>query len=82
MKINTKSSITLPPAELDLVLNLMKRLGAKTKVEVIRRGLELLRDRVERDRLRVAYALASQQTRTSLTSELDQLEHLSDEGLD
>ncbi len=82
MKVNTKSSITLPPAELNLVLALMKRLGAKTKVEVIRRGLELLRDRVERDRLKIAYQLASQQTRSTLTLELDQMAHLSDEGLD
>ena len=38
MKRNGKSSITLPPAELRLVLELQTRLKAKSKVEVVRRG--------------------------------------------
>lgn len=55
MRANTKSSITLPPEELRLVLALQAKLKAKSKVEVVRRGLRLLRDATERDVLREAY---------------------------
>jgi hypothetical protein len=82
MKSNTKSSITLPPAELALVEGLRKRLGAKTKVEVVRRGLYLLRDSVDRDALRAGYAEASKRVRTSTIDELGELDALSSEGLD
>ena len=44
MKSNTKSSITLPAKELALVDQLRKQLKLKTKVEVIRRGLLLLKN--------------------------------------
>lgn len=81
MKSNTKSSVTLPPDELRLVIELQKRLGAKSKVEVVRRGLRLLREVTDREALREAYRNASQATRASLTSELEELDHLSDEGL-
>lgn len=82
MKSNTKSSITLPSAELALVNRLKKRLGAKTKVEVIRRGLYLLRDTTERDALRKAYARAATALRASTLDELDELDGLTHEGLD
>jgi hypothetical protein len=82
MKSNTKSSITLPPAELALVEGLRKRLHAKSKVEVVRRGLYLLRDSVERDALRARYAEASKQVRESTLAELEELDGLSGEGLD
>jgi hypothetical protein len=81
MKANTKSSITLPPEELKLVLALKTRLKARTNVEVVRRGLRLLRDVTERDSLRLAYRRASAATRASVVSELDELDGLSDEGL-
>jgi hypothetical protein len=81
MKSNTKSSITLPAPELKLVEDLMKRLPAKTKVEVIRRGLHLLKESTDRKRLRAAYQQASQATRSNLTEELAELDHLIDEGL-
>ena len=81
MKSNTKSSITLPPAELKMVLELQAQLKAKTKVEVVRRGLRLLRDVTEREALREAYRSASLATRASLAAELEELDHLSGEGL-
>ena len=81
MKSNTKSSITLPPEELRLVLALQSKLKAKSKVEVVRRGLRLLRDVTEREALRNAYRRSSQATRASLRHELEELDHLAAEGL-
>jgi hypothetical protein len=81
MKSNTKSSITLPPEELRVVLALQSRLKAKSKVEVVRRGLQLLRDATEREALREAYRRASRATRTSILHELRELDHLTAEGL-
>jgi hypothetical protein len=82
MKSNTKSSITLPPEELRLVLALQTKLKAKSKVEVVRRGLRLLRDTTERDTLREAYRQASRATRKSLAHEIRELDHLAGEGLE
>jgi Arc/MetJ-type ribon-helix-helix transcriptional regulator len=81
MRSNTKSSITLPPEELRIVLALQAKLKAKSKVEVVRRGLRLLRDVTEREALREAYRRASRATRASLSRELRELDHLSAEGL-
>jgi hypothetical protein len=81
MKSNTKSSITLPPEELRVVLALQARLKAKSKVEVVRRGLRLLRDATEREALREAYLRASKATRASLSREVRELDHLAAEGL-
>ena len=82
MKINTKSSITLPPAELKLVVALQAKLKAKSKLEVVRRGLRLLKESTDRESLREAYRRASLATRASLTLELQELDHLASEGLD
>ena len=82
MKSNTKSSITLPPAELDLVLSLQRKLKVKTKVEVVRRGLRLLAETTDRESLRQAFRHASLATRATLREELRELDHLSSEGLD
>jgi hypothetical protein len=82
MKSNTKSSITLPPSELALVEGLRKRLRAKTKVEVVRRGLYLLRDSIDRETLRAQYKDASKRVRESTRQELGELDHLSAEGID
>ena len=82
MKSNTKSSVTLPAEEVALVEKLRKRLGAKTKVEVIRRGLRLLRDQTDRERLRAAYERAAAELRDVTVTELSDLEGLVDEGLD
>ena len=81
MKSNTKSSITLPPEELRIVVALQAKLKARSKVEVVRRGLRLLRDATERKALREAYRQASRATRASLSRELGELDHLADEGL-
>ena len=81
MKANTKSSITLPPDELKLVIELQKKLKAKSKVEVVRRGLKLLKETTDRDRLREAFRQASNATRASLAAELDELDDLTSEGL-
>ena len=82
MKSNTKSSITLPPEELALVERLRKRLRAKTKVEVVRRGLYLLRDSIDRQALQARYADASKRVRQSTLEEAAELDPLSAEGLD
>jgi hypothetical protein len=82
MKSNTKSSITLPKEELALVEQLKVKLKAKSKVEIVRRGLKLLQEQTDRDSLRNAYREASEITRKDLEGELKELDHLSDEGLD
>ena len=81
MKSHTKSSITLPPEELKLVISLQARLQAKSKVEVVRRGLRLLDETTERASLREAYRRASLATRASLAKDLADLEGLAGEGL-
>ncbi|HUG52882.1 MAG TPA: hypothetical protein VMR21_04755 [Vicinamibacteria bacterium] len=81
MKTNTKSSITLPPEELRMVVDLQAKLKARSKVEVVRRGLRLLRDVTEREALREAYRSASRATRDSVSRELGELDHLAGEGL-
>jgi hypothetical protein len=82
MKRNTKSSITLPPNELKMVEGLMKKLGAKSKVEVIRRGLQELKNQTDRAALKQSYAEASLRVRKALRSELDELDHLAGEGVE
>jgi hypothetical protein len=81
MKSNTKSSITLPAEELRIVLALQAKLKARSKVEVVRRGLRLLRDATEREALREGYRRASAATRASLSRELREIDHLAAEGL-
>jgi hypothetical protein len=82
MKSHTKSSITLPPEELKLVVSLQAKLKAKSKVEVVRRGLRLLQEVTDRESLREAYRRASRDTRASLAVELPELDPLAAEGLD
>ena len=82
MKSNTKSSITLPPEELKLVMSLQARLKAKSKVDVVRRGLRLLAETTDRQMLREAYRRASLATRGSLAEELKELAPLVGEGLE
>ncbi len=82
MKSNTKSSITLPPEELKLVVSLQAKLKAKSKVEIVRRGLRLLQEATDRECLRGAYRRASLATRGSLALELRELDPLASEGLD
>jgi Arc/MetJ-type ribon-helix-helix transcriptional regulator len=82
MKSNTKSSVTLPASELKLIESLRKKLNAKSKVDVIRRGLYLLNETTNRQSLKVAYAEASKASRASLLKEIADLDPLSGEGLD
>jgi Arc/MetJ-type ribon-helix-helix transcriptional regulator len=82
MKRNTKSSITLPAEEVRMVEALQVRLGAKSKVEVVRRGLKLLRDSTDREALRRAFSEASKATRQATLAELEELDVLTPEGLD
>ena len=58
MKSNTKSSITLPPSELAMVNELMKKLKAKSKVDVIRQGLMLLKETTDRNEIAEQYRQA------------------------
>lgn len=74
MKKHTKSSITLPPSELAAVNSLMKKLKAKSKVEVIRRALALLRSTTERAELREQYRVASTLTREESMNVLGEIE--------
>ena len=82
MKFNTKSSITLPAQELELVMKLQKSLKVKSKVEVVRRGLRLLDEHMDRKELRIAYADAAEIIKGSIKEELNELDHLSGEGID
>jgi len=82
MKSNTKSSITLPPEELELVLELKAQLNAKSNVEVVRRGLRLLKEITNREALRQAYKRDSLAVRASLEKEIAELDSLVAEGLE
>jgi Arc/MetJ-type ribon-helix-helix transcriptional regulator len=82
MKSNTKSSVTLPQEELQLVQALKRRLKLKSNVEVIRRGLRLLQETTERSALKEAYRVASRATRRSTKEAIEDLDHLAGEGLD
>ena len=81
MKNNTKSSVTLPPETFALVRDLRGRLGARSNVEVVRRGLMLLREQTDREALRASFRVASQATREALCHELAELDHLAGEGV-
>jgi Arc/MetJ-type ribon-helix-helix transcriptional regulator len=83
MKTNTKSSITLPPDELQLVKKLKTRLRLKSNVDVVRTGLRLLKEQTDREELRQAYRQASRATRRTNAAEAQALDEvLVAEGLD
>jgi len=82
MKVNTKSSITLPARELRMVKALKTRLRLKSNVEVVRKGLILLQQTTDRAALKEAYRKASLATRAATRAELRDLDHLASEGLD
>lgn len=81
MKPNTKSSITLPAAELRLVQSLKSRLRLASNVEVVRRGLRLLAETTERQALKEAYRTASKAARRS-RRDVAALDALASEGLE
>ena len=83
MKYNTKSSITLPTDELELVQKLKTRLRLKSNVEVVRTGLRLLKERTDREELKEGYRQASRATRRTNAAEAKELDDaLAAEGLD
>ena len=82
MKVNTKSSITLPAQEFRLVKSLKARLRLRSNVEVVRKGLLLLQQTTDRAALKEAYRKASLATRAATRAELRDLDHLASEGLD
>ncbi len=81
MKDSSGSRITLTARDLKLVVALQKKLRARSRVEVVTRGLQMLRDATERVELRDGYRKASRATRKSLAAELVELDTLSVEGL-
>ena len=82
MKSNTKSSITLPSAELRLVQSLKARLRLTSNVEVVRRGLRLLAETSERKALKDAYREASKATRRGSRRDRAALNALAGEGIE
>jgi Xaa-Pro aminopeptidase len=80
--MTTKFSITLSPEDAKLVATLQAKLKVRTRIEVVRHGLRLLKDTTERASLRDAYRIASRATRASLGHEMAELDHLFAEGLD
>ena len=59
-----------------------KKLQAKSKVEVIRRGLTLLKQSLDRSELKMAYVKAAEAVQKYGSKEVQELDKLSDEGLD
>lgn len=82
MKNNTKSSITLPAAELAVVESLQKKLKIKKKVEVIRMGLKLLKETTDRETLREEFRKAAEAVAPDMPEILKDFSHLDDENLD
>lgn len=80
-KKNVKSSITLPPAELEIVNELMTKLDAKSKVEVIRQGLALLKLKTDRDSLAEQFRHAVKLSKSVPRDEVLSLGTLSDEQI-
>ena len=81
MNYNTKSSVTLPRDTVVLIEKLQKRFNLKTKVDVVRKGLQLLDESSERNLLRESYREAAYKVRESTQMEIGELDHLSSEGL-
>jgi len=83
MKKNTikKSSITLPPDELAIVEHLLKKLNAKSKVDVIRRALYLLKEVTETKLVQEQFAAASLMVREANAPDMKELDLLSGEGI-
>ena len=82
MKTNTKSSVTLSAEMFATVQTIRRRLGAKSNVAVIRQGLHLLKERIDREALRSAYRLAAKSIQDSTVQEIEELDHLTAESLD
>jgi len=83
MKSNAlkKSSFTLPSSQVSLVLRLKKTLHLKSNTEVVRRALQELQNKVERQSLRAQFLEASKAVREANREDLQELDQLADEGL-
>jgi Arc/MetJ-type ribon-helix-helix transcriptional regulator len=81
MNSNTKSSVTLPRDTVLLIEKLQRRFNLKSKVDVVRKGLRLLDESSERNILRERYREAAYSVRESTQTEINELDHLSSEGL-
>ena len=82
MKNNTKSSITLPANEVIVVDMLMKRLKLSSRVSVIRKALEILKEESERTALKEEFRKASTLVQGRNAQDMIALDALSSEGLD
>ena len=82
MTNNTKSSITLPHAEVVVVDLLKKRLKLKSRVSVIRKALAQLKENSEREALREQFRKASRNVTSRNTQEMRDLDLLSSDALD
>ncbi len=76
-----KSSITLPPEEYQLVLSLKRTLSLRSNVDVVRRGLALLRREIEAEARQRSYLEASLAVRGPQAEEVAELDALAAEGL-
>jgi len=82
MKARAPIIIKLSAAELVEIARLKKILCVQSTIEIIRRGLKLLRDQTDRTQLRSAYREASLKVRKNTLIELEDLDDLTSEGLE
>lgn len=76
-----KSSFTLPPQEVSLVVRLKKKLHLPSNTAVVRRALMELEKRSEREELRRRFREASRLVRSSAKKEMKEMDHLAGEGI-
>ena len=83
MKSNTlkKSSFTLPSSQVSLVTKLKKTLHLKSNTEVVRRALQELQNKVERQALRQQFVEASRVVREANRQDMAELDQLAGEGI-
>ncbi len=81
MKDQVESCVTLSVVELKLFRDLKVRLRLQSNVEVVRRGLRLLRETTDRAALRSAYRRASEATGGLNVLDRAELDGLSDKSL-
>lgn len=72
-----KSSITLPPNELAIVKELLIKLNASSKVDVIRRALKMLKQATDARLLQEEFTTASLMLRESNREDMEELDDLS-----
>lgn len=80
--IAIKSSFTLPPEEVILVMKLKKKLKLKSNTEVIRQALYDLETRLSREELRRKFREASALVKKNNQEEMLALDQLAGEDLE